>query len=64
MSKAKVWLMPNGTRDQVSELLLKGDEDAIKELIKEGKLIVVDADAKTDTCGNVIHATFKYNLAD
>jgi hypothetical protein len=61
MSKAKIWLMPTGTRDSVCDLFEKGDVDAIKKLIEEGKLIPVDTDADvhTDSCGNFSHATLK-----
>lgn len=62
MSKAKVWLMRNGTRDSIIGLFANNDIDAIKKLITVGDLISMDADAHTDKCGNFSHATFETTI--
>ena len=39
--------------------LQEGDEKYIISLIKRGKIIPMDAEAHTDSCGNFAYATLK-----
>lgn len=61
MSKCKVWLMPTGKRDEIFDLFVDNDEEAIKKLIEAGDLIPIDAKGHKDSCGN-IHATIEMPL--
>lgn len=61
MSKCKVWLMPTGKRDEIFDLFVDNDEEAINKLIEAGHLIPIEAEAHKDSCGNFAYATINSN---
>jgi hypothetical protein len=64
MSKAKVWLIESkyNYATKFIKALDEGNIKYIDSLIKRGKVVSVDADAHTDSCGNFSHATIETTI--
>jgi len=61
MKKCDVWLISSKYNypDKFAKAVVDGNIKYIEKLIKNGKVIKMEADAHVDECGNFCYATLK-----